>query len=235
MWGDGLVDAGGAGGPADGALDGARAQVVTADEARAGVHGEAWGGENPLPAPFSLGIRVLVGQGIGQVDGAVTAGQVVLVQASNLVQVFLEVFDQGFGQDGDAVLLALAVADGDGAVVKVQVLNSEAQTFHEAEAAAVEGPGSREAEEQGSRGAEANSPLHPSTPAPLLRKGLVLSGSGHLLLDGQVGEEGLDFGDAHIFRVSLVVEEDEAFDPVDVSLFGAIGVMLAAQRLPHAV
>jgi len=35
--------------------------------------------------------------------------------------------------------------------------------------------------------------------------------------------------------MALVVEEDEAFDPVYISLLGAIGIMLAAQGLAHTV
>ena len=49
--------------------------------------------------------------------------------------------------------------------------------------------------------------------------------SRDVLFDGQVGEESFDFGGAHLVGVALVVEEDEAADPVDVGLFGADGVV----------
>lgn len=44
-----------------------------------------------------------------------------------------------------------------------------------------------------------------------------------------MGEEGLDFRGAHVFGVAFVVEDDVAFDPVAVGLFGAVGVVLEAQ------
>lgn len=56
-------------------------------------------------------------------------------------------------------------------------------------------------------------------------EGLILGGGGDILFDGEVGDEGLDFGGAHVFGVVFVVEEDVAFDPVFVGLFGAVGVV----------
>jgi len=49
-----------------------------------------------------------------------------------------------------------------------------------------------------------------------------LDEGGDFLFDGEVGEEGLDFLRAHLFWVAFVVEEKVAFDPVIVSLFGAV-------------
>ena len=54
-------------------------------------------------------------------------------------------------------------------------------------------------------------------------------------MDGQVGEEGFDFGDTHLLGVAFVVEEDEAFDPADVGLLGAVGIVFAAQCFSHAI
>jgi hypothetical protein len=42
-------------------------------------------------------------------------------------------------------LFSLAIADGDGAVVKIQVLDPQAQTFHQPQAGAVEQPGHEQA------------------------------------------------------------------------------------------
>jgi len=47
-------------------------------------------------------------------------------------------------------------------------------------------------------------------------KSLVLNRSGYVAFRGQVGKEGFDFGSAHVFGVTLVVEEGVAFDPVDI-------------------
>lgn len=58
---------------------------------------------------------------------------------------------------------------------------------------------------------------------------LVLGGGGDVFFDGEVGDEGLDFFGSHVFGVAFVVEEDVAFDPFAVGLFGAVGVMLGAE------
>lgn len=50
---------------------------------------------------------------------------------------------------------------------------------------------------------------------------LVLRGGRDVPLDCQMGEELPDLLDAHLLRVALAVEEDEAFDPVRVSLLRA--------------
>jgi hypothetical protein len=60
-------------------------------------------------------------------------------------------------------------------------------------------------------------------------EGLVLGGGGDVPFHGQVGQEGLDFGGAHLGGVAFVVEEDEAAHPVHVGLFGAVGIMLEPQ------
>jgi len=53
--------------------------------------------------------------------------------------------------------------------------------------------------------------------------------TAHAVKDSEMGEEGLDFWLAHFFGVAFVVEWNVAFDPVIVSLFGAVGVVLGAQ------
>jgi len=46
--------------------------------------------------------------------------------------------DDCFGKRDNAVLLALAVPDGDGAVFKIHVLDAQADALHQAQAGAVE-------------------------------------------------------------------------------------------------
>jgi hypothetical protein len=61
----------------------------------------------------------------------------------------------------------------------------------------------------------------------------VLIGSRDLLIGSQVGKEGFDpstgsgqhFGGAHLYGMALVVEEDVAFNPIQVGLFGAVGIV----------
>ena len=57
----------------------------------------------------------------------------------------------------------------------------------------------------------------------------VLDEGGDVLFDSEVGEKGLYFWLAHFFGVAFVVEEKVAFDPVEVSLFGTVGVVLGAR------
>ena len=50
-----------------------------------------------------------------------------------------------------------------------------------------------------------------------------------------MGQEGLDFGGAHGLGVAFLVEKNETPDPVDVSLFGAIGIVLEAQGIAELI
>ena len=54
-------------------------------------------------------------------------------------------------------------------------------------------------------------------------------------MGGDVGKEGFDFGGAHLGGVAFVVEEDEAADPLDVGLFGAVGVVAGTEGGADAV
>jgi len=51
--------------------------------------------------------------------------------------------------------------------------------------------------------------------------GLVLRGCRNLAIRGQMAEEGLHFGRAHVARMAKPVEPDEEARPVDVGAFGA--------------
>jgi hypothetical protein len=62
-----------------------------------------------------------------------------------------------------------------------------------------------------------------------------LSGGGNLFLGGKVAEELFDFGRVHVFGVAQVVEADVTFVPMDISLFGAIGVSAQADGVADAV
>lgn len=62
-------------------------------------------------------------------------------------------------------------------------------------------------------------------------EGLILCGGGDVGFSGEVGDVGLDFGDAHVFGVAFVVIEDVAAAPFDVGLFGAVGVVLGADGI----
>ena len=61
-------------------------------------------------------------------------------------------------------------------------------------------------------------------------EGLILGGGRDVAVNSQVGNESLDFGAAHFFRVAFVVEEDEALDPVQIGVFRADGIVLRLKR-----
>jgi len=52
---------------------------------------------------------------------------------------------------------------------------------------------------------------------------------------GEMGEEGFDLWRAHGGGVAQFMETDEAFVPVEISLFGAVGVPAQADGLAEAV
>ena len=58
---------------------------------------------------------------------------------------------------------------------------------------------------------------------------LVLSGSRYLSFNREVAEESGDLRFAHLSGMALLVEEDEASDPIDVNGLGANAVVLDPQ------
>lgn len=66
-------------------------------------------------------------------------------------------------------------------------------------------------------------------------EGLVLGVGGDVAFNCEVGEEGFDFGDTHFVGVTLVVEEDEAANPLNVGFFCAIGIVLEANGIADLV
>jgi hypothetical protein len=61
----------------------------------------------------------------------------------------------------------------------------------------------------------------------------VLGGGSDISLHGQVGEKGLHFQCAHLGRMAHVMEVDVAFDPVEVGLLGADGVVSQADGVAN--
>jgi hypothetical protein len=63
-----------------------------------------------------------------------------------------------------------------------------------------------------------------------------LSAGADVSNDGEIGEELFDLGRCHFGGVApvipLLAETNEAFDPCDIGLFGAVGVVLEAQNFP---
>ena len=66
-------------------------------------------------------------------------------------------------------------------------------------------------------------------------EGLRLSRRGDIFFDGERGEEVRDFRFSHIGGMTFVVEEDELFDPVNVSLFSSDTVMFEADDVTDLI
>ena len=69
--------------------------------------------------------------------------------------------------------------------------------------------------------------------APPARAGV--GGGGNFALGGKVGDEGFDFGVAHVFGVAFAMKKDVPFGPIDIGVFGAVGVVLGLKGFAHLV
>jgi hypothetical protein len=54
-------------------------------------------------------------------------------------------------------------------------------------------------------------------------------------VDGEVGQELLDLGSAHVAGMAFVVEQDEADDPLAVAVLSAEGIVADAQHLVNLI
>ena len=172
----------------------------------------------------------------------------------------LEGRDEGVGQDGGAVIFTFSIADDDLMIAEVNILDAQAHTFHQAQAAAIEqfchelrqaghfgddGHGFLVGEDDGEGlgffGADGiRGDIHLDVKNVAVEEedsaeGLVLGGGGDMTLDGEMCDEGLDLIGAHVFGVAFIMKEDVAFDPVLVGLFGAVGVVFGADGVAHLI
>lgn len=142
-------------------------------------------------------------------------------------------------------------------VVKVNVLDAQAHTFHHAQPAAVYDLGNeftyaREVGDEpfnfifgehdwnrfGALGAKFGNlefieleVKNVSVEEEDGAKGLILSGGGDLLFGCEVGKVLSDFRDAHFFWMAFIMKENVVPDPLDIGVFGARGVMLDAKGI----
>jgi len=223
-------DTGQFGGSADGFLEAAFVGMVAAGFVREGVNRQVFSREDVLPGPFTGSVGVFVGEGVGQVDGSVAFFDVLLVNLLDAGQVFAQGRDEAFGEHGDAVFFAFAIANDDAVLFEVYILDAQTQAFDEAQAGAVEdfghelvsaGEGVEDAQgfvfgEDGGDvfgflGADSDGVFEGFAQDFTVEEedgaeGLVLGGGGDFALGGEVGDVGFDFGVAHVPGVALVVE-----------------------------
>jgi len=176
-----------------------------------------------------------------------------VVEAARLVEVSAQALEKLLvvGQEGHPVAVGLGVVEGDEQVLKVEVLDSQAQGFEQPQTAAVEkagdevGHGVELGEDAqafvmtevgldvgGSPGTHDVEVVERKAEDVAVqeqegRESLVLSGGRDLLIGDEMGEEGFDFGGAHIARVafdirctqSRVVKENILARPGSVGVF----------------
>jgi hypothetical protein len=172
------------------------------------------------------------------------------MQFADGVEVGLQRRGQRLGQHGAAILAALAVAHQDFVAAEIEVLNAQVQRFEQPQARAVEElrdeaigivQFGQDAIHLVTRQDHwqplwAGGPHHAGDAAGIDledflvqeedgTEGLVLGRGADVALDGQVRQEAVDLGRAHLQRVPIAVEEDEAAHPGNVGLLGAQAAM----------
>lgn len=111
---------------------------MAADGPAARVLRERRGGKHVLPAPLGFCIRILLCNGIRQVDAAHAFGTVRLVLGLHCFQVAPKRAVEALGQHRRPVLAALSVPDVEAAVSNVEFFDPKTEGFGQSESAAVE-------------------------------------------------------------------------------------------------
>ena len=234
----------------EGPLQARGVYVVAAHEVGARVPGKRSGRKDELPSPFFAGIGVFALQGKRQIDGVAAFVQVFLMQLFDAKQMSLQKRVELVGEHRHAIFHAFAVADDDLALFKVQIFDAQADAFHDAQPAAIEqlrhelvfarqltqkgldfGLGEHDRKVMRLFGAdEVNAAFDVFLENSAIEKeegaeGLALRAGRDPALDGEVGQKPGNLWFAHRLRMALVVEKNIALDPIQVGLFGAIGIV----------
>ena len=235
-------------------------EVMALLAAGAWIDGTFWSRKDVLPAPIPVGVGIFAFQRVGQMNGAEAFSEVFLVFDLHFRQVQLQRFFERFRENGDAVLFALAIADEDLLVTKVDVLHPEANTVHQAQAGAIEQighepvgaghlgqdgldfvAGEDDGQADGAFGAfDVIDPAEGMLQHSVIQKqqcaeGLILSGSGDLAVDGEMGQESADIIFPEFIRVLFAMEKDKAANPLEVGFLGADGIMPVTANVANLV
>jgi hypothetical protein len=127
-----------ASGGTHGFLKAALIGMVAAQNIRAWVEGDTFGREDVLPGPLTRGVGVFLFEGIWQVHGSVALLEILLMDLLDAGKMFSERRNQALREHGHTVFFAFAIADHQILLFKVDIFDSQANTFNEAQARTVE-------------------------------------------------------------------------------------------------
>jgi hypothetical protein len=125
----------------DGPLEDRLVKVVATPLTGQAIQVEACRREDPLPSPTSAGVRVFAQERAGQLDPASTMPEVAVVLPAHALEVGRQVGLHRGRQHGRAILVSLAIADGDLVQREVNVLHAQAAAFQQALAPAAAADG----------------------------------------------------------------------------------------------
>ena len=87
----------------NGLVDGAGVEMVAACLAGARVDGPMAGGEDVLPSPILVGVRVLADQGMGEIHLSIALRQILSMDHLHAYKVFFQGLYEHFGERRDTV------------------------------------------------------------------------------------------------------------------------------------
>jgi len=243
----------------DGALQRRGIKVMAKLLTAARVYGAPGGRKEVLPEQFARGVGVFYSQSIGKGNFAIASRQVFFVKEADAFHLATQGRDDGFGQRHNAILFAFPIPNGDGFIFKIHILDAQADTFHQAQARAIEQLSHepicalkmvQQTEHllarQNGREAFGTFGRRKENGFDLLVKdfpiqeenrtqGLILGRGGDVSFLRQVGEEGADFGRAHLGRMAFPMKKDKAAHPIHIGLFRAVRRLLEAQGFTELI
>ena len=98
--------------------------VMAADLVRSWIRGTLPGGEDILPDPFLMGVRIFTVEGMGQINLTKALVEVLLMESLDAVQVTLEGVLEAVWQNGNAILTPFAIAHQDDLLPKIKVFDT---------------------------------------------------------------------------------------------------------------
>jgi hypothetical protein len=188
-----------------------------------------------------------------QVNATAAVREIPLVECLHVAEMQLQRTSQPLRQKRDALAQTLAVAHGDLVVAKIDVLHTQANAFHQAQAGTIKqfshelvltvqllqnGTRFAAGENYGElrRARDTLNVVHEVELAiehvliekKQCAKSLILSGCGDIFVDREMRQESGDLFLAQFGGMPFAVEKNEATGPIDVSFFGPNGVMFCA-------